>query len=115
MLKEAGLQPVIMDVDAFALESAYESIYPPQNETVLFMNIGATFTNMSIIEKGASRVVRDVFIAGNTFTKAIQTQFQCDVKTAEQKKFAYGILQEEGGSDVEGQQVAEVMLPVARD
>ena len=25
MLKESGLQPVIMDVDAFALESAYES------------------------------------------------------------------------------------------
>jgi type IV pilus assembly protein PilM len=116
LLREVGLEPVIMDVDAFALESAYESIYPPpQPETVLFMNLGATFTNMSIIEKGISRVVRDVFIAGNTFTKAIQTQFQCDVKSAEQKKIAYGILQEEGSTDVEGQQVVEVMLPVARD
>jgi len=116
LLREAGLQPVIMDVDAFALESAYESIYPPpQSETVLFMNIGATFTNMSIVEKGASRVVRDVFIAGNTFTKTVQTQFQCDVRTAEQKKIAYGILQDETSSDVEAQQVAEVMLPVARD
>src|SRR5205085_3752620 len=101
--------------DAFALESAYETIYPPpQMETVLFMNIGASFTNMSIVEKGISRVVRDVLIAGNTFTKAIQTQFQCDVRTAEQKKIAYGILQDET-VDAEAQQVVEVLLPVARD
>jgi type IV pilus assembly protein PilM len=116
MLKEAGLQPVIMDIDAFALESAYEAMYPPpQTDTVLFMNIGATFTNMSIIEKGASRVVRDVFIAGNTFTKAIQTQFQCDARTAEQKKIAYGILQDENSTDTDAQQVVEVLMPVARD
>lgn len=117
MLRDAGLQPVIMDVDAFALENAYESIYPPpQMETVLFMNIGASFTNMSIVEKGISRVVRDVLIAGNTFTKAIQTQFQCDVRTAEQKKIAYGILQDDNNAaDVDAQQVVEVMLPVARD
>lgn len=116
LLKDVGLQPVIIDVDAFALESAYEGMYPASaSETVLFMNIGATFTNMSIVEKGASRVVRDVFIAGNTFTKAIQTQFQCDIRTAEQKKIAYGILQVDTNSDVDAQQVVEVMLPVARD
>jgi type IV pilus assembly protein PilM len=78
------------------------------------MNIGASFTNMSILEKGVSRVVRDVFIAGNSFTKAIQTQFQCDVKAAEQKKILYGILEDTAG-DAEAQQVVEVMLPVARD
>jgi len=116
MLKEVGLEPTIMDVDAFALESAYETTQSAvQGETVLFMNVGASFTNMSIVEKGVSRVVRDVLIAGNTFTKAIQTQFQCDVKTAEQKKMAYGILQDESAADAEAQQVVEVLLPVARD
>ena len=113
-LKEAALQPVVMDIDAFALENAYEENHPPpQSETILFMNIGASSTNMSILEKGISRVVRDVFIAGNSFTKAIQRQFQCDVKTAEQKKFTYG-LQEES-TDPEVQQVSEAMLPIARD
>src|SRR5204862_3313557 len=48
-------------------------------------------------------------------TKAIQTQFQCDVKAAEQKKISYGILQDEQAADAEAQQVVEVMLPVARD
>src|SRR5882672_2929575 len=112
LLREAGLQPVILDVDAFALENAYESVYPSaQTETVLFMNIGASFTNMSIVERGVSRVVRDVFISGNTLTKAIQQQFQCDVKTAEQKKIVYGLT--EDPSDTEAQQVNEVLMPIA--
>jgi type IV pilus assembly protein PilM len=114
LLREAGLQPVILDVDAFALENAYESVYPSaQTDSVLFMNIGASFTNMSIVEKGISRVVRDVFISGNTFTKAIQQQFQCDVKTAEQKKISHGLL--ENPADPEAQQVSEILLPIARD
>ena len=114
LLREAGLQPVILDVDAFALENVYESVYPSsQTDTVLFMIIGASFTNMSIVEKGVSRVVRDVFIAGNTLTKAIQQQFQCDVKTAEQKKITYGL--SEDPADSEAQQVGEVLMPIARD
>ncbi len=114
LLREAGLTPVILDVDAFALESAYESVYPSsQSDTVLFMNIGASFTNMSIVERGISRVVRDVFISGNTFTKAIQQQFQCDTKTADQKKFIHGLT--ENLSDPEAQQVNEVLMPIARD
>jgi len=114
LLKEAGLQPVILDVDAFALENAFETVFPgSQGDTVLFMNMGASFTNMSIVEKGISRVVRDVFIAGNSFTKAIQRQFQCDVKTAEQKKITYGLA--EDPHDAEAQQVVEVLMPIARD
>src|ERR1017187_8143511 len=114
LLREAGLQPVILDVDAFALENAYESVYPSaQTDTVLFMNIGASFTNMSIVERGVSRVVRDVFISGNTLTKAIQQQFQSDVKTAEQKKIMHGL--SENPSDPEAQQVSEVLMPIAKD
>lgn len=114
LLREAGLQPVILDVDAFALENAYETVFPMgQSDTVMFINIGASFTNMSIVERGISRVVRDVFIAGNSFTKAIQRHYQCDVKTAEQKKITYGLA--EDANDPEAQQVNEVLLPVARD
>lgn len=114
LLKEAGLQPAILDIDAFAIENVYEQIAPPpQTDTVLVMNLGASLTNMSIIEKGLSKVVRDVFIGGNSFTKALQRQFQCDVKTAEQKKFTYGLI--EDSPEPEAQQVSEVLAPVARD
>jgi len=114
ILRATGLHPVIMDVDAFALENAYESLVSASSmETVMFMNLGANTTNMSIVEKGISRVVRDVFIAGNSFTKAIQRQFQCEVRTAEQKKITYGLV--EDAADPESAQVVEALMPVARD
>src|SRR5205814_7692369 len=43
----------------------------------------------------------------------IQQQFQCEVKTAEQKKMTYGLA--ENPSDPEAQQVNEVLFPIARD
>lgn len=114
LLREAGLQPAILDVDAFAIENAFEHASgSTSSETVLFMNIGANVTNMSIVEKGISRVVRDVFIAGNTFTKAVQRHYQCDVHTAEQKKILTGL--QENPADPDSQQVVEALLPVARD
>ncbi len=114
ILRGAGLHPVIMDVDAFALENAYENLSASAAiETTMFLNLGANVANMSIVEKGISRVVRDVFIAGNTFTKAIQRQFQCDIRTAEQKKVTFGLVDD--GSDPEAAQVVECLMPVARD
>jgi len=114
ILRAAGLQPVILDVDAFAIENAYQSINPmAATETVMFVNIGSSFTNMSILEKGVSRVVRDVSIAGSTFTKAVQQQLQCDFKTAEQKKLAIGL--DPTAEDPDTATVVEVLNSVARD
>lgn len=93
ILVEAGLRPVIVDVDAFALENAYElTRASPSPETLLFVNIGASVTNMSIMEQGVSKVVRDVFIAGTTFSNVVQRQCQVDAKTAEELKRSCALL-----------------------
>lgn len=114
ILKSAGLQPAVLDIDAFALENAYQStIAGSESATVMFVNIGASFTNMSIVEKNVSRVVRDVSIAGSTFTKAVQNQLQIDYKAAEQKKIAIGL--DGTHEDPDAATVAEVLSSVARD
>lgn len=114
ILQSAGLQPAILDVDAFALENAYQYTHPTApTETVMFINIGASFTNMSIVEKSVSRVVRDVSIAGNTFTKAIQNQLQCDFRVAEQKKASIGL--DPTSEDPDAATVVEVLGSVTRD
>jgi type IV pilus assembly protein PilM len=114
ILRGAGLQPAILDVDAFAIENAFESTNPmTSTETVMFINIGSSFTNMSIVEKGVSRVVRDVSIAGSTFTKAIQNQLQCDFKVAEQKKMSVGL--DPASEDTDAAVVVEVLTAVTRD
>lgn len=122
VLQGAGLRPAIIDVDAFALENAYEANRGNSSETVILINIGANVTNMTILENGISKVVRDVFVSGSALTKAIQRNFQCDTKTAETLKAKHKLLfsaeeKEQMLSDdnKEALQVSTVMFPVIRD
>lgn len=123
VVQQAGLAPTVIDVDAFSLENAYEiNRNPATRETVLLVHMGASVTTMTIIENGVSKVVRDVFIAGNTLTKAVQRNFQCDVKQAEEMKARSYLLvtpQEREKAMAEEQkealQLSTVMLPVVKD
>src|SRR5919107_3425074 len=47
----AGRQPVIIDVDAFALQNCYEVNYDPQpGQAVALLNIGASTMNINIVQ-----------------------------------------------------------------
>jgi type IV pilus assembly protein PilM len=77
---------------------------------------------MVILENGVPKVVRDVFIAGNTVTKALQRNFQCDGKQAEAMKVRATILvspedRERAMADAnkETLQMSTVILPVMKD
>lgn len=88
VLNSVGLRPIVVDVDAFTLENAYEFNYPPSEypETVLLINIGASLTSIIIMENGLSKVVRDVFIAGNNINKSLQRIFDCSFEESEKLK-----------------------------
>ncbi|MBN1823337.1 MAG: type IV pilus assembly protein PilM [Endomicrobiales bacterium] len=123
IFNDIGLRMVIMDLDVFALQNAYEiNRDHSQNETVLLINIGNSVTNMAIVENGVSKVVRDVYISGGSFTKAIQRNLACDIKTAEDLKSRYSILvtAEEkektlSQNQKEALQVSTAMTPVLKD
>jgi len=73
IVSAAGLDPLVIDVDSFALETLYDHLNPQVDaNAVLILNIGHKVTNLSIISQGMTRVVRDIFIAGATFEKAVQ-------------------------------------------
>lgn len=94
ILQGAGLTPTIIDVDSFALENVYERVRDLKTEAgaTLYLNIGHMVTNLSIIENGVTRVVRDIFISGNTLTKAVMKAFQYDLAKAEEAKKKHGII-----------------------
>jgi len=94
VLEAVGLKPTVIDVDSFALENVCERTTDPQERagSLLYLNIGHTVTNLSIIEAGVTRVVRDIFISGNTFTKAIMKALQYEYPKAEEVKKAHGLL-----------------------
>jgi len=120
----AGLTPLLVDVDIFALEQLHERLGPSKpGPATLFLNIGHKTTNISIIENGVTRVARDVFIAGNMLTKAVAKTIQVDLPKAEELKRKHGlsltqntpesirITTEEG----EAHQVSAAMLEVLKD
>jgi type IV pilus assembly protein PilM len=93
ILAGAGLEPLIIDVDSFALETLYEKLAPKgDNNSILLLNIGQKVTNLSIISQGTTRVVRDIFIAGTTFDKAIAKTLKCDAAAADAAKKSRGVL-----------------------
>jgi type IV pilus assembly protein PilM len=83
----AGKQPSVIDVDAFALQNCYELNYDPQpNEVVALLNIGASTTNINILNGNRSVFTRDATFGGNQYTSLLQKELGLTFEHAEQIK-----------------------------
>jgi type IV pilus assembly protein PilM len=87
VIAQAGRQAAVIDVDAFAIQNAFEANYDlvPGVVTVL-MNVGASATNINIVSGGSSAFTRDISTGGNAYTDAIQREFNLSFEHAEQVK-----------------------------
>jgi type IV pilus assembly protein PilM len=109
LVKEAGLEPVVMDVDAFALANMYELNYDFEEGTTALLNIGASVMNINILKDGISIFTRDITVGGNRYTEALQRDFGLTYEDAEKVK---------RGEEVEGadkEQLAGVISSVTDD
>ncbi|RKH11138.1 type IV pilus assembly protein PilM [Corallococcus sp. CA053C] len=87
VVSEAGLSPVVVDVDAFAVQNMFSTNYElPEKETVVLINAGASVVNINIIANGVTVFTRDVTIGGNQFTEEIQKQLNVSYEEAEALK-----------------------------
>lgn len=82
MLRSIGLIPVLVDVDAFALENAYEINYGEEGNVVL-VDIGSSKMNINIISRGASLFARDVVLGSRQLSEQIQERLDLDFEEAE--------------------------------
>ncbi len=87
VIKEAGLNPIIVDIDAFALENMYGVNYEIEpGKNVALLNIGASTINMSILKGGISVFTRDSSLGSNLHTEALQREFNITYEIAEKLK-----------------------------
>ena len=87
LVKGAGLSPMVMDVDAFAIENMHVINYPvSQEDTTALVNIGASVMNINIVRGGISLFTRDIPIGGNRYTEAIQREMGLSYEEAEETK-----------------------------
>jgi len=109
LLIQSGLQPCVVDLDAFALQNSWEINYevvPGRN--VALVNIGAGFTNIGVLRNGMTSFTRDISIGGNHYTDAIQKEFGLSAEQAERVKTG-----QESGADPEA--VRRVMDSVSEN
>jgi type IV pilus assembly protein PilM len=84
----AGLNPCIIDVDAFALQNIYEYNYSPaEDENIALIDIGASKTSLNILKGKTSVFMRDVSLGCGQINQKISSLIDCSIEEAEQIKF----------------------------
>jgi type IV pilus assembly protein PilM len=87
VISQAGRAAVVVDVDAFALQNAYEMNYGVDTEAVVvLLNAGASAININILSGDQSLFTRDISMGGNSYTEAVQKELNLPFESAEQLK-----------------------------
>src|SRR5262249_43312056 len=95
VIRLAGKDPDIVDIDGFALQNVFEANYTVNPKTtVALLNIGASLMNINITKGGMPLFIRDVSVGGNQYTDILQKELQLNFQEAEDLK-----LGKTGGSE----------------
>ncbi|MBA3298205.1 MAG: type IV pilus assembly protein PilM [Acidobacteria bacterium] len=87
VIAQAGWTAVVVDVDAFALQNAYEINYGIEpGSVVVLLNAGASATNINILNGEQSVFTRDISLGGNAYAEALQRELSLSSESADQLK-----------------------------
>lgn len=82
----AGLNPCIVDVEAFALQNTFEANYDTAGDNVALIDIGASKTSLNILKGNNSVFMRDVSLGCLQINQKIISLIDCSYDEAEQLK-----------------------------
>jgi type IV pilus assembly protein PilM len=92
----AGLKAVVVDVESFAIQTAFELIERalPDNgkdQNIAIVDVGTTMMNLNVLRNGQSIYMREQPFGGNTLTQEIQRAFGMSPEEAEAAKRTGGL------------------------
>jgi type IV pilus assembly protein PilM len=113
-----GLKPFIMDVDAFAMLTAYEQVafQLPENgqgQTVAIVDVGAQTTHFNVLNDNQPVYQREHALGGNALTNEIVRRFDMTFEEAEEAK-RKGLLPESYEAEVLQPFLDSVALEISR-
>ncbi len=85
MMREQKLNPVLVDVDGFALENIWEEMTGNNDDAVL-VDIGASKMNINIISAGFSVLARDIVAGSEQLTEQIADELDLEYEDADKIK-----------------------------
>jgi type IV pilus assembly protein PilM len=84
VIRQAGRQPAVMDVEAFALANAYRMNYPEQADPLTaLLHVGRGTTVACLLERGQLAFTRDISLGGRLYAETLQRELGVDATTAE--------------------------------
>lgn len=104
LAQEAKLRVKVVDLDAFAVQNAFETGYglAATGQTVVLLHVGASLTTLNILANGTTAFTRDVANAGNAITEEIQRRLNITQEEAEAYKCG-------GGRGIVPQEVPQII------
>lgn len=88
VLKQAKKAPVILDVNAFALQNAYIYNYEPeQGVTTALLNIGANNMMINLASGPDFLFTREISVGGQRYTEFLQKEFDLSYEQAQALKY----------------------------
>jgi type IV pilus assembly protein PilM len=91
-VEEAGLQALVVDLDAFAMQNQYELNNPGDGgEAVALIDIGAAVMKTNVVRGGSSIFARDVPFGGHNYTDAIAQRLSIPFEKAEAAKHGQAV------------------------
>ena len=84
LLTEAGLEPAVVDVDAFALHNAFEINYPEATQGIVsLVNMGHEITNVNLLQDGVPLLTRDLSVGTRKLREDLQRERGVSAEDAE--------------------------------
>jgi type IV pilus assembly protein PilM len=92
----AGLKAMVVDIESFATQTAFELIERalPDNgkdQNIAIVDVGTTMMNLNVLRNGQSIYMREQPFGGNTLTQEIQRAFGMSPEEAEAAKRSGGL------------------------
>jgi type IV pilus assembly protein PilM len=87
VLSQAGAIPQVVDIDAFAVQGAFEAGYQPDAErTFALLNVGSSMMNVNIVRNEEPIFTRDIPFGGRRYTESLQKALDLGYDEAEKVK-----------------------------
>ncbi|MCK5706298.1 MAG: type IV pilus assembly protein PilM [Candidatus Aureabacteria bacterium] len=108
-IKRAGCSLDLVTVDSIALFNAFENgiTDTEKNDTIALVDIGASKTNINVVNNGVSLLCREIKYGGIKFTELLMESLEISFDEAEEKKIA--------GDDTIIPYISETFKPLIRD
>ncbi|HUV51238.1 MAG TPA: type IV pilus assembly protein PilM [Anaerolineae bacterium] len=109
LIEMAGLNPCVIDIDAFALQNIFELNYALEDEGIALIDIGASKTSLNILKGNSFLFTRDVTLGCSMINRKIVSLIDCSYEEAEQLKYG------EQPDRISPDDVKEIILSVVDD